>query len=199
MLKEIFEVKKMKKLSKKEKFYIIITVIIGILLGILLAFFYGKSAVTESTQKTKLDLKLNDSSITLNLPMKDALSSTQNPILVYNEEKTENGTIEVYTQQKSYEKIKDINKMGIILKDETMITFELYNTEDKEPLRIIEQSKEMISKNHTFEYGKLKASNTQVNYYCTTKISETKSLLITINAKRDLTETDLMKILKYVN
>ena len=111
----------MKKLSKKEKFYIIITVIIGIFLGILLAFFYGKSTVTESTQKAKLDLKLNDSSITLNLPMKDALSSTQNPILVYNEEKTENGTIEVYTQQKSYEKIKDINKMGIILKDETMI------------------------------------------------------------------------------
>ena len=50
MLKENFEVKKMKKLSKKEIFYIIIKVIIGIFLGILLEFFYGKSTVTESTQ-----------------------------------------------------------------------------------------------------------------------------------------------------
>ena len=170
--------------------------LIVVLIGIIL-FKYEK----PTPQQEHISLKLNKSAITLNLPTKESLSTKQNPVIVYRTEKQEDGSeVEIYTQQKDYENLDtdNLSKLGVILSDETTVTFEIYKTKDKNPLEVVSDTKTFKNGTNKITYGMYKANEKEYCYYLTMKESNENSILISINSDHKMNQDNLSGIVDWI-
>lgn len=185
---------------------IIIILIFGLIFSICLilsmkTYFNYKTKEYQKSDKTQINLVYDKDIIKLKLPSLKKLSKTQNPILIYDIEKLTDGSeIEIYTQKKDYKSIKNkkLNKIGIILSDETNITFELYNTKEKNPLRVVSNTNTFDYNDKKITYGGYNSSETDYYYYLTVSISKNTSILISINSTHKMLESDFTNILDWI-
>ena len=170
--------------------------LIVVLIGIIL-FKHEK----PTPQQEHISLKLDKSAIALNLPTKESLSTKQNPVIVYRTEKQEDGSeVEIYTQQKDYENLNtdNLSKLGVVLSDETTVTFEIYKTKDKNPLEVVSDTKTFKNGTHKITYGMYKANEKEYCYYLTMKESNENSVLISINSDHKMNQDNLSGIVDWI-
>lgn len=188
--------------SKFNQFRIIVCVIVGLILGLFLVLFSNIFTHFSSNIKTNsVTISCDKEKVKLKIPEETKLSQTQNPILIYSIEKNEDGSeMEIYTQQKASDEIQLSNssKFGMVFKDETIATFEVYNSEEKDPLRIVPDIQSFKYKRKEIKYSETQLTETSYIYYLVKELSKKDSLLITLESNSKLSEKDFTSILKSV-